>query len=207
MATRKKSALEEERMTPTNLDTIIKMLESPPEGEKAWSKKDCCQYLGIAYNTTRLGTLIEKHKEKKAATQARRAALRGKPATPQEIQFIISSYLEGETVSGLAERSYRSAGFINQILEAHAVPLRAKAHDYFKPELIPEAAMQTRFKLEEVVYSARYDSVARIKSELFQRGQWVYCVWLMSEKQQQFAYQEAAELASLEHLRKLGVQI
>jgi hypothetical protein len=29
----------------------------------------------------------------------------------------------------------------------------------------------------------------------------------MSEKQQQFAYQEAAELASLAHLRKLGVQI
>jgi hypothetical protein len=205
MASRRTKNAHDEKLDPQNLEKVIALLE-PTEG-KPISKKDACAMLCIAYNTTRLGTLIEKHKEKKAATAARRAALRGKPATPQEIQFIISSYLEGETVSGLAERSYRSVGFINQILESHAVPLRAKAHDYFKPELIPEAAMQDRFKLEEVVYSARYDSVAKIKSELFQRGQWVYCVWLMSERWQQFAYQEAAELASLQHLRKLGVQV
>jgi hypothetical protein len=204
MATRRVKN-EDEKLDAQNLDRVIALLE-PAEG-KSISKKDACAMLCIAYNTTRLGTLIEKHKEKKAQTQARRAALRGKPATPQEIQFIISSYLEGETVSGLAERSYRSTGFINQILEQHAVPLRAKAHDYFRPELIPEAAMQDRFKLEEVVYSARYDSVAKIKSELFQKGQWVYCVWLMSDRWQQFAYQEAAELASLAHLRKLGVQV
>jgi hypothetical protein len=205
MATRKTKNADLEKLDAANLEKVISLLE-PIEG-KPISKKDACAMLCIAYNTTRLGTLIEKHKEKKAATQARRAALRGKPATPQEIQFIISSYLEGETVSGLAERSYRSVGFINQILEAHAVPIRAKAHDYFRPELIPEAAMQDRFKLEEVVYSARYDSVAKIKSELFQNSQWVYCVWLMSDRWQQFAYQEAAELASLEHLRKLGVEI
>jgi hypothetical protein len=205
MATRKTKNSDDEKLDAANLEKVIALLE-PAEG-KPISKKDACAMLCIAYNTTRLGTLIEKYKEKKAATLARRAALRGKPATPQEIQFIISSYLEGETVSGLAERSYRSIGFINQILEAHAVPLRAKAHDYFKPELIPEAAMQDRFKLEEVVYSARYDSVARIKSELFQNNQWVYCVWLMSDRWQQFAYQEAAELASLQHLRKLGVQV
>jgi len=205
MAARKTKNADLEKLDAANLEKVISLLE-PTEG-KPISKKDACAMLCIAYNTTRLGTLIEKHKEKKAATQARRAALRGKPATPQEIQFIISSYLEGETVSGLAERSYRSAGFINQILESHAVPMRAKAHDYFRPELIPEAAMQDRFKLEEVVYSARYDSVAKIKSELFQKGQWVYCVWLMSDRWQQFAYQEAAELASLQHLRKLGVQV
>lgn len=205
MAARKTKNADLEKLDAANLEKVISLLE-PAEG-KPISKKDACAMLCIAYNTTRLGTLIEKHKEKKAATQARRAALRGKPATPQEIQFIISSYLEGETVSGLAERSYRSVGFINQILEQYAVPMRAKAHDYFRPELIPEAAMQDRFKLEEVVYSARYDSVAKIKSELFQNSQWVYCVWLMSDRWQQFAYQEAAELASLEHLRKLGVAI
>lgn len=205
MATRRTKNSEDEKLDAANLDKVIALLE-PTEG-KPISKKDACAMLCIAYNTTRLGTLIEKHKEKKAATAARRAALRGKPATPAEVQFIISSYLEGETVAGLAERSYRSSAFINQILETYAVPVRAKAHDYFKPELIPEAAMQDKFKLEEVVYSARYDSIAKIKSELFQKGQWVYCVWLMSEKWQQFAYQEAAELASLEHLRKLGVAI
>lgn len=205
MATRRTKNADDEKLDAANLEKVIALLE--PEEGKPISKKDACAMLCIAYNTTRLASLIEKYKEKKAAVAARRAALRGKPATTQEVQFIISSYLEGETVSGLSERTYRSAGLINQILESHAVPLRAKAHDYFRPELIPEQAMQNRFKLEEIVYSARYDSVAKIKSELFQNSQWVYCVWLMSDRWQQFAYQEAAELASLEHLRKLGVTI
>lgn len=205
MATRRIKNSEDEKLDPANLDKVIALLE--PEDGKPISKKDACAMLCIAYNTTRLASLIEKHKEKKAATQARRAALRGKPATEAEKQFIISEYLEGETVSGLAERCYRSAAFVQQILEQHAVPLRAKAHDYFKPELIPEDAMQQRFKVGEVVYSARYDSVAKIHHELFQKNQWVYRIWLQSEKWKQFAYQEAAELASLEHLRKMGVQI
>ena len=93
------------------------------------------------------------------------------------------------------------------ILEENNVPIRAKAHDYFKPELIPEGAMQERFTIGEVVYSARYDSTARVDAELSQHGQWVYRIWLMSEKWKQFAYQEAAELASLVHLRKLGVLV
>lgn len=205
MATRRTKSSDLEKLDPQNLDKVIALLE--PEDGKPISKKDACAMLCIAYNTTRLGTLIEKHKEKKLAVAARRAALRGKPATPQEVQFIISSYLEGDTVSSLAERTYRSSGLISQILESHAVPLRAKAHDYFRPELIPEAAMQLRFQVDEVVYSARYDSMAKIKSELFQNNQWVYCVWLMSDRWHQFAYQEAAELASLQHLRKLGVQV
>lgn len=207
MATRKKSALEEERMTPANLDIVIKMLESPPDGEKAWSKKDCCQYLGIAYNTTRLGNLIEKHLEKKAQIQARKSALRGKPATPQETAFMIQEYLEGATVDSISQKTYRSAQFVKSILEHNNVPLRAKSHDYFQPELIPEAAMQDRFVLGEVVYSARYDSTAKIETEMYQHGQWVYRVWLQAERWKQYAYQEAAELASLKHLRAVGVSV
>jgi hypothetical protein len=36
---------------------------------------------------------------------------------------------------------------------------------------------------------------------------WIYRVWLLADKWKQSAYQEAYELASLEHLRKIGVQI
>lgn len=207
MATRRTKNTDDEKLDPANLEKVIALLE--PEEGKPISKKDACAMLCIAYNTTRLGTLIEKYKEKKAATAARRAALRGKPATAQEIQFIISSYLEGETVSGIAERTYRSTGLITQILESHAVPLRAKAHDYFKPELIPEEAMQDRFKVGEIVYSARYDSIAKIHLELENSPKhgWVYRLWLMSDKWKEFCYQPASELASLQHLRVLGVKI
>lgn len=205
MATRRTKNSEDEKLDAQTLDRVIALLE--PEEGKPISKKDACAMLCIAYNTTRLASLIEKHKEKKAATKLRREALRGKPATPAEIQYIVSGYLEGETISGLAERSYRGTSFIRGILEQYGVPIRATAHDYFKPELIPEAAMQQRFKVGETVYSARYDSLAKIHHELFQKNQWVYRIWLESEKWQQFAYQEAAELASLEHIRKLGVEL
>ena len=63
--------------------------------------------------------------------------------------------------------------------------------------------MRDEFKVGVKVYSMRYDSLARIDGE-FKKG--VYRVFLLSEKQNQFAYQPAEELASLEHLEKLGVR-
>ena len=205
MATRRSH--DDEKLDPANLDKVIGLLEPKDPAVKAITKKEACAILGIAYNTTRLGTLIEKHKEKKARDAERRAALRGKPATDSEISYIIQEYLEGATVTSLAERSYRSAQFVNNILEKYGVPIRAKAHDYFRPEMVPESAMRESFAMNEIVYSMRYDSLARIDAELVQDDRFVYRVWLVSDKWQQFAYQPVEELASLEHLRTLGVKI
>ena len=205
MAARRTKNGDDEKLDATSLEKVIALLE-PAEG-KPISKKDACAILNISYNTARLASLIEKYKEKKAVNAARRAALRGKPATPNEISYIISEYLEGATVESITEKTFRGITFVKAILEENNVPIRAKAHDYFKPELIPEGAMQERFTVGEVVYSARYDSTARVDAELHQKGQWVYRIWLLSEKWKQFAYQEAAELASLVHLRKLGVLV
>jgi hypothetical protein len=36
---------------------------------------------------------------------------------------------------------------------------------------------------------------------------WIYRIWLLSERWLQSAYQPASELASLEHLRELGVKL
>lgn len=208
MATRKRTELEEERMTEANISKVIRMLEDPPEGEKAWTKKDCCQFLGMAYNTTRLGTIIEQFKQKQARTAQRRAELRGKPATQDEIKYIIGEYLNGETIDAISKMTYRSAAFVKQVLEKYSVPLRVPGHSYFKPQLIPEGAVRDRFRIGEVVYSARYDSTARIDMEQkSDKHGWIYRVWLLSEKCMENAYQPAYELASLEHLRELGVSV
>jgi hypothetical protein len=205
MATKRTKNSEDENLSVANIEKVIALLEPKEDGVKPITKKDACAILNIAYNTTRLAKLIEAYKEKKAATAAKRASLRGKPATPGEISFIISGYLEGQPIDALSEKTYRSSSLIKQILDKYSVPIRAKAHDYFRPELIPEGAMRDRFKEGEIVYSARYDSIARIDGEMRQKGQWVYRLWLISDKWQQFAYQEAAELASLEHLKEVGV--
>ena len=201
MATRRSK--DDEKLDAASLEKVIALLEQ----EKPITKKDACAMLNITYNTTRLAKLIETYKEKKAAAAAKRASLRGKPATPGEVSYIISEYLEGAPIDSISERTYRGPIFIKNILEEYSVPIRAKSHDYFRPELIPEGAMRDRFKEGEVVYSARYDSTAKIEGEIRQKGQWVYRIWLLADKWKQYAYQEAAELASLEHLRKAGVSI
>ncbi len=205
MATRRVKN-EDERLDDAHMERVIGMLE-PKEGKPA-SKKDCCQVLGIAYNTTRLASLIEKYKEKQAYEAKRRGELRGKPATTEEIAYIIGEYLEGATVDSISQSTFRPSGFIKRILEDNAVPIRQSSHDYFRPTLIPEGAVRERFSIGEVVYSARYDSIARIDSEQFDSCYgWIYRIYLLADKWQMSAFQEAYELASLDHLRKVGVRI
>ncbi len=208
MATKKRSELEEELMTDANISRVIRLLEPQEEGVKPITKKDACQILGMAYNTTRLGTIIENFKANQARSAKRRAELRGKPATKEDIVYIISEYLAGETVDAISKMTYRSPTFIKKLLEENNVPIRVPGHSYFSPELVPEGAVRERFKVGEVVYSARYDSTARIEAEQkSEKYGFIYRVWLLNEKWLQAAWQEAYELASLEHLRELGVRI
>jgi hypothetical protein len=208
MATRKRPALEEELMTDANIAKVIRLLDPVEEGKKPITKKDACQMLGMSYNTTRLGTIIEEYKQKQIRTAQRKSQLRGKPATQEEKVFIITEYLNGETVDAISKMTYRSSRFIKDILEGNSVPIRVPGSSYFSPELIPDGAIRDRFKIGEVVYSSRYDSTARIDAEQkSEKYGWVYRIWLLADKWQQNAYQEASELASLEHLREMGVRI
>jgi len=208
MATRKRTELEEELMTDANIAKVIKLLEPTEEGVKPITKKDACQILGMAYNTTRLGNIIEQYKTRQARNAARRAELRGKPLSADELQYMISEYLEGESIDAISKATYRSTAMVKSVLEKNGVPIRVPGHSYFNPQLIPETAVRDRFAVGEVVYSSRYDSTARIEAELQDaRHGWVYRIWLLSEKWMQSAYQPAYELASLQHLREIGVRI
>lgn len=208
MAIKKRKELEEELMTDANISRVIRLLEPQEEGAKPITKKDACQILGMAYNTTRLGTIIENFKANQARNAKRRAELRGKPATPEDVVYIISEYLSGHTIDAISKMSHRSPTFIKTLLEKHSVPIRVPGHTYFDPQLIPDGAVRDRFKVGEVVYSARYDSTARIDVEQeHPKYGFIYRVWLLSDKWLQAAWQESYELASLEHVRALGVRI
>lgn len=208
MATRKKSASEEELMTDANISRVIRLLEPQEEGVKPITKKDACQILGMSYNTTRLGSIIEEFKQKQARTAQRKAELRGKPASKEDIVYIISEYLSGETVDAISKMTYRSPTFIKRVLEENSVPIRVPGSSYFNPEMVPDGAQRDRFKVGEVVYSTKYDSTALIESEkLTEKYGYIYRIFLLSDKWLQSAWQEHYELASLQHLRDLGVRI
>ena len=202
MATR--AVKENDLLTPANLDRVIAGFEATPK----MTKKDACAIIGIAYNTARLDNLISAYQEKNARDAGRRAALRGKPATQDEIVYVIQEYLEGGVIDAISKATYRGPTFVKSILEKYDVPVRNTSHDYFSPGLIPDGATRDRFAVGEVVYSARYDSTARIDSEQSHpKLGWIYRIYLLGEKWQQSAYQEAYELASLQHLRDIGVRV
>lgn len=205
----RKSNLEEELMTPANISKAIRMLEDPPEGEKAWTKKDACQLLGMAYNTTRLASIIQNFKDKAAKDSERRSALRGKPVTLEDASYMITEYLDGATIDAISSATYRSPQMIKRTLEEYSVPIRASSHDYFSPELIPSGAVKERFVVGEVAYSARYDSKVIVEKEYLDKNNlgYIYRIWLTSEKWKQYAYTEAFELASLSHLLEKGIRL
>jgi hypothetical protein len=204
---RKRSEQEQELMTDANIQRCISLLEPKDPNTKPISKKDACQILGMAYNTTRLANILQEFKDKQARDAQRRAEKRGKPVTKQEIEYIITEYLSGESLDNISKSIYRGTQLIKQVLEDYSVPIRQSGHSYFKPELIPEGAARDRFGIGEVVYSARYDSLAKINVEQQHEDGWVYRMWLLSDKWQQFCWQPAYELASLEHIRQAGVKI
>lgn len=206
MATRKPK--DDELLDDAHLERVIKLLEPKEEGIKPITKKDACQILNIAYNTTRLGSLIDKYKEKKDREAKRRSELRGKPLSQEEIAYIIGEYLEGVSIEEISRSTCRSREKVVEALVTANVPTRPASYNYFRPEPIPDAATRERFKVGEIVWSAQYDSACEItKEDTHPVWQYIYRVWLISDKWKQYAHVPACELASLEHLRKLGVRV
>lgn len=175
-------------------------------GTKGATKKNACTILNISYNTARLDRLIETYKQKKEDEAKRRAEKRGKPATQEEINYAISEYLAGIPIITISNSIYRGTAFVKRILNDYGVPERQSSPDYFHPKLIPFKSARESFNIGELVYSARYDTLAIIDKELVQNDVFVYRIWLKGTWLQ-FAYQPAYELASLEEIRKLGVTL
>ena len=173
--------------------------------EEKGTKKSACAILNISYNTARLDKLIVAYREKKEQDSKRRAEKRGTLATNDEINYIVSEYLSGATMDSINKTLFRGNTFIKSILVEYAVPERKIAKNNLKSNLIPEEAVRERFAINEIVYSARYDSLASIEKEVFQNNLWVYRIWVKGE--QFYAYQPAYELASLQKLRNSGVTI
>lgn len=207
MVAKKVVSSNEDRMTDSNIEKVIAMLNPSDPEVKPCTKKDACSILGIAYNTARLATIISKYEEKVKYDKEKRAEKKGTAVTEAEVTYAIQAYIDGETLESIANTLYRGTSTVKAILINNAVTLRPISHDYFSPELIPDAAVRDRFTVGEIVYSAQYNVNAEICSEQETKDYgYVYRVWLKGD-QQQYAYVPAYELASLEHIRKLGVKV
>jgi len=195
---------ESEKLDDNNVKYVTELLES----DKPITKKEACGILRISYNTTRLGNIIAGYKERAATETRLRAKNRGKAATDNEIVRAIEEYLNGDSISEIAKFMYRSSSFIKGIIKKHNVPVRSTSSDYFSPELLPDEVLSEDFKPGELVWSARYNTTARVdKLVQIQEGHGnVYRIWTLG-KNQRYAAQPWYELGKLEHLQNLGVKL
>ena len=135
--------------------------------EKPITKKQACDVLNIAYNTTRLSAIIESHLEQKAYVKKRKKSLRGRPASTQEIAEACSSFLGGDTISDISKRLFRSPSFVRSILETVGVPERpANKEERMTPHYFPDECVAEDFKKEEIAWSAHYHSTVIVKDRL-----------------------------------------
>jgi hypothetical protein len=218
LAVKRVKKKEGEKLTPDNIQRVIELLEQA----KPITKKEACEILNISYNTTRLGNIIEAHRAQIAQDAKRRAANRGKPAADHEIKDIIEWYLEGDSISDIADRLYRSSGFVKDIINKVGVPQRGAGQNYVSFEPLPEQCISSTFSPGDLVWSSRYLAVAEILKD---RGlsadglAKVYQIYVLEKIEEHspfftprevggfYANQPAYDLGKLDHLKAYGVNV
>jgi transposase len=161
MAVRKKR---EEKLSEANINKVIELLAA----EKPITKKEACEILHIAYNTTRLNKIIADHQETIEFRARRKAQNKGKGVTEAEKVSIVKHYLDGANVSDIAKALYRSPAFIKAVIERMGVPQKLPDTDYkgIKNAMIPEPCVAEEFEVGERVWSAQGNCIAVVKREI-----------------------------------------
>lgn len=219
-------------MTAGNIQKVINLLHPSSSETKPITKKEACEILNISYNTTRLQNIIDNYLERKAFTEKRKQQNRGKGATKEEIKQIAQDYLEGDTISEIAKRIYRSPSFVKGIIERMGVPEKVPTTaKSILGELLPDNCIATQFSEGERVWSAAHNAPAEIIKELtptYQESKkgfstvdyeqkyeskayqiYVYETGAHSEIENggYYAYAAAYDLGSLKHLENYGVSV
>ena len=212
-------------------------LLNPSSSEKPITKKEACDILNIAYNTTRLGKIIEDYEERKEYVKNRKKSLRGRPASREEIAEACESYLGGDTISDISKSLFRSPSFVRGILERVGVPQRPNSkEERLDPHYYPDECLSEEYKEGETAWSATYHSAVEVKQKMTveyvqnkkglgntnyeeKYGCPVYAIYVKQKMDSEDtffsnvtqggfnAYAPAYELCKLEHLRDYGVRI
>lgn len=152
---------EGENLTDANIEKVISLLEA----EKPITKKEACEVLNIAYNTARLGKIIQEYRDKLEQEKKRRAANRGKPATDFEISEIVAGYLGGQSLKEIADGLYRPVDFVKRIIDQVGVPSTQPGEDYTNFSPLPDQCVAEEFSPGEFVWASKYGAIAQITKQ------------------------------------------
>lgn len=217
MAVKRVKAKDHEKLSDSNVAHVIGLLEAG----KPITKKEACEILNIAYNTTRLNNIIEGYKSRKAYEQKQKDKNRGKPATEDEIQTVVKMYLKGNNISDIAKDLFRSTSFVKGILDRVGVPQKAIGEEKFQTAILPDECVKEEFAEKEIAWSAKYHSPCQVLGKvgnIEKYGCDVYKIFIMEPLEEDipgfpniniggfFAYSPAYDLGSLSHLEKYRIR-
>jgi hypothetical protein len=195
---------EGEDHSPATIKRVIKLLAD----EKPITKKAACDILKIAYNTKRLGAIIDKYIEDKEFAKLRRKQVSKLPITKADVKDVCSMYLSGEPLTAIVENTFRSSSVVKRLLLQHNIPLRNANNNYQNPVYLDDDTWAEDYKKGDLVYSARYGSAAIIEGngKFTEEHGMVYPIHISGEYERS-AYQPSYELADLRNLQKeFGVE-
>lgn len=207
-----------ENLTEANIKKVIGLLEAE---EKPISKAEACEILNIAKNYPRLAKIIDNYKAEQEELARRRAANRGKPATPYEIQTIIENFLDGDAITEIAKRIFRSAAFVKDVIDTIGVPQKNAKSTYWVPALIPDQCLRESYTPGEIVWNSKRNAMCIIREEKqasdpTNKYYQVYVIEPIEEVSPYFGLEGygghydgayAYDLAALDHLKQYGVDI
>ena len=201
----------------------MELLDPNTSSEKPITKKEACEILNISYNTQRLTKIIEEFHAKKEYREKRKAQNRGKPASDYEIKTVAENYLEGSSVSEIAQLLFRSSSFVKNIINRVGIPAKKLSDE--EPNFLPEECVSEEFSSGDIVWSTFYNGAARVLKEETSMdyenkyGSKCYQIYVMTPEVHNpdsffgdvkggfYAYQCAHELGNLEHLNKYGLNV
>lgn len=211
-----------ENLTQANITKVIELL-NPTDDSKPITKKEACSILNIAYNTTRLGNIINEFNETMEFRARRKAQNRGKAATKAEIKDAIRGYLDGDNVSDIAKSLYRSSAFVKGIIDRIGVPQKLAHTDYEgrRNALLPEQCVAEEFEPNERIWAIKQNYPAIVQREIKpedaeSRGYKLYLVYTVEAQQEdlektyfphlsfagKYHALPAYDMGSLRHLRE-----
>jgi hypothetical protein len=201
MAQRRIKKKDHERLDDATLGRVVLLLEQ----EKPITKKEACETLNISYNTTRLNKIIQEYKDKQEWRAKRFEMNRGKSFSDLEIKDLVTDYLNGASISNIADSLYRSAHIVRKKIQELNLPERIKDANYQNPSIIPDEAVAETFEIGELVWSARYNAVAEVRG-VWQKSDEIFSIFVFG-KHNQFAYQPWWELGKLDAVEKFGLTV
>ncbi len=181
-----------EKLDEANIERVLYSLEA----EKPITKKEACEMLNIAYNTTRLSKILIEYKEDRKYRRHRMDQNRGKAASSDELSEIVMNYLIGMTYTEISRKMFRSPTFVKNVINRVGVPTKVALGEEF---IVPDECVKYEFKEGEWVWfndnhtDARVGKAGKISKESTskkgkQEGYKVYGIdyWVPIEWQEDF---------------------